>query len=142
VNRSAGIPARDLADKSRAKREASPVRAPENATDAPPGASAGETPLANALATLQARGIITRPDYWLANARPGKTCSGPNVAKLITRAAAAQTPEIQTLEAACDHLAAAGLLDRPADWKKHAQKGKTCRGESVATLLARLAAKE
>ncbi|MDF9833468.1 hypothetical protein M2103_001692 [Ereboglobus sp. PH5-5] len=98
-------------------------------------ADAGE--LAKNLAALQARGIIQQPDYWLKNARPGKTCAGQSVATLIVNAVSKKKPGV-TLDEACDYLHAAGLMSRPADWKRYAQKGKTCTGASTEKLIAAL----
>jgi hypothetical protein len=89
------------------------------------------------VSALQARGIINVSGYWLENARPGKTCAGHLVGELITGAVALEKPGA-TLAEACDHLRAAGLMERPADWKRHAVKGKTCTGASTANLIAAL----
>jgi hypothetical protein len=101
------------------------------------GAGAAGDDLEKNLAALQARGIIKQPGYWLKNARPGGKCAGANVAKLITNAVSLKKPGV-TLDEACDHLHAAGLMDRPADWKRHAREGKTCTGAGAAKLIAAL----
>jgi major intracellular serine protease len=46
-----------------------------------------EDPLADAVKTLQSTGIISSPDYWLENARPGKTVKGEYAAGLIQNVA-------------------------------------------------------
>jgi hypothetical protein len=122
-----GLRARLLADGQILERPA--------ATETKTTAVAGE--LEKNVAALQTRGIINAGDYWLANARPGRNCAGHLVGKLITNAVSAQKPGV-TLDEACDYLRAAGLMDRPADWKRHAVKGKTCTGASTAKLIAAL----
>ncbi|MDR1789439.1 MAG: FAD-dependent oxidoreductase [Opitutaceae bacterium] len=101
-----------------------------------PAATASE--LDTALDALNARGIVTSTAYWRKAAVPGGKCSGANVAVILLKAAALKNPSITSLDAACDFLAANGALERPADWKAHAVKGKFCRGESVAKTLAAL----
>ncbi len=86
---------------------------------------------------LKERGIIKDASYWLANARAGKKCAGENVGALIVNTVS-RKKQVSTLEEACDYLHSTGLMDRPGDWKKYARKGKSCRGESVAGLIASL----
>ncbi|WP_068770264.1 FAD-dependent oxidoreductase [Termitidicoccus mucosus] len=86
---------------------------------------------------LKERGIIREASYWMANARAGKKCAGDYVEILIINAVSRKKP-VSTLDEACDYLHSAGLMDRPGDWKKYARKGKSCRGESVAGLIAGL----
>ncbi|MDR2674141.1 MAG: FAD-dependent oxidoreductase [Opitutaceae bacterium] len=109
-----------------------------NAANGNKTAVAQNAPLADAVAILGERGVIGNASIWLAGARPGKKCGGGSVGELIIKAVS-KKKRVSSLEEACDHLHAAGLMERPADWKKNARKGKTCRGESVAALIVNLA---
>ena len=87
---------------------------------------------------LRENGVIERSDYWLKNAHPGQKCSGRAVGMLIVNTVS-KKKAVSSVEEACDYLHSQGLMDRPADWKRNARKGKTCKGESVAELIGNLA---
>lgn len=107
------------------------------AQDARSATSAQNVSLEDAVSALKERGVIKQSAYWLANARTGKKCKGAGVADLIIKAVGKKA-KVSTLDEACERLHAAGLLDNPGDWKKHARKGSTCKGESVASLILNL----
>jgi N-acetylmuramoyl-L-alanine amidase len=49
--------------------------------------STSPDPIAEAIEVLLEAGVISSPDYWLQNARPGKTVSGENAGALIQKMA-------------------------------------------------------
>jgi hypothetical protein len=95
--------------------------------------------LQQALDALVRNGVIRHKAYWWEHAQTGKTCNGGLVARVIL-GAANRVERVDTLKEAIDLLVARGVSRHPEYWRENAQKGKTCRGASVATLLIRLQA--
>lgn len=111
-------------------------------TSVRPAAMASAVDLASGLdADLQQlvdRKIIDSPDYWREHAVKGKTCDGAKAADLILRAAREIDPSA-TAATAAKTLGENALVSRPEYWAEHAVAGKTCAGESVASLIGNIA---
>ncbi|MDR1011095.1 MAG: FAD-dependent oxidoreductase [Opitutaceae bacterium] len=108
-----------------------------NAGNSGKNATAQNDSLEASINALKERGLLKETAFWLKNTKPGMKCAGEPVGELIVNAAS-HKKRVSSLGAACDYLHSQGALDRPADWKRFARKGKTCRGESVAALIVRL----
>ena len=94
--------------------------------------------LPDALNRLKEMGIITDTEYWLANARRGKTCDGGMVAEVMITAAKKFEPSVTEVEGAVDVLMANKVLlnkDNGAYWKKKAVLGTKCTGSFVSNML-------
>jgi hypothetical protein len=98
--------------------------------------------LADAVAKLQELGVVTDPEYWLTNARKGKTCDGGIVADLMIRAAGKFQPT-DNIESAIHVLQANNVLQNNKGgveyWKTKTVSGTKCPGKFVGTILVNLA---
>ena len=76
----------------------SPLAPPPASSDRPT-VLANEIPsdgrLADAVAKLKELGVVTDSEYWLANARQGKTCDGGMVADLIVESGIGRIPIVE-----------------------------------------------
>ena len=97
--------------------------------------------LADAVSELKDLGIVTDPDYWLENARKGRTCDGGMVAELLINAAGKFQPT-DNLEAAVKVLQENKILENKEAgdfWEKKAVQGTKCNGRFVGLILVQIA---
>jgi hypothetical protein len=118
--------------------QAGPVMFAEGEEDVAKAGYDAAPKLPDALNRLKEHGIITDTEYWLANARRGKTCEGGMVAEVMITAAKKFEPSVTEIESAVDVLMANKVLqnkDNGQYWKKKAVTGTKCTGSFVSNML-------
>lgn len=108
---------------------------PDSPSPLRPEASAD---IAADLRLLQAHGILSETDYWLAHAVAGAEVDGARAAALVI-AAAAKFRGAGTLDEAIRALNEQGILSSPTYWRERARAGETCSGGNVARLINKIA---
>ncbi|MDT3699755.1 MAG: N-acetylmuramoyl-L-alanine amidase [Thermincola sp.] len=104
----------------------------------PPPKVTSVDPVIEAIKKLQAAGVIHSPEYWLENAKTGKTVVGEYAGQLIVNLAS-NIPVDPVIEAIIK-LQAAGVIHSPEYWLENAKTGKTVNGGYAGQLLINLAA--
>lgn len=97
--------------------------------------------LAASVTRLKDLGLISDPDYWIENARKGKTCDGGMVAELLIATAKKFQP-VDDLEAAVVVLKDNRILENKEAieyWENKAVAGTKCPGRFVSRIIERIA---
>ena len=94
--------------------------------------------VAEDVATLHERGIITEPDYWLEHLVADGKCDGARVATLLVEMTKALKP-VTSRDDAINLLLERGVISSADYWRKNAAPGAVCNATNLATVMARVA---
>lgn len=95
--------------------------------------------LTSAVEALVAKGLLNSPEYWIRQARTGKTVEGKYAALFIERLADLLLVE-ERLVKALGVLVQNGLINSPDYWLRQARDGQMVEGQYAGFLIERAAA--
>jgi hypothetical protein len=89
--------------------------------------------------TLVDKKIVESGDYWLAQARKGKSCDGRQVEVMLLKMAKHFDHTVSTREAALETLEKHKIFASPDYWNQRATARQVCGGDNVRAVIRNFA---